>query len=358
MNRHSERKKVIFITNVLGNGGSGRVMSTIASYLAENEYNVEVYSFLNNYETYKISNKIKSEVIKCKSKNIYLKKIERILKLRKIFKYNKDATIIAFEYFVNMQTIIASLFLKNKVIISERNDPSKHGNKFFVNELRHLLYRYTDILVCQTNDAKEYFKHSIQKKTIVIPNPIMSNLPDRFDGIRKKEIVTFCRIEPQKNLKLMIDAFTLINKEYPDYTLSIYGDGSEKQKLVEYVNEINLDKSINFYGFTDNIHSKIIDKAMFVSSSDYEGISNSMLEAMSIGLPCVVTDCPCGGARMMIENNINGVLTKVGDVYGMYNAMKNIIENKQLSDELSINASKIKEKLDQDKICAKWKKIV
>lgn len=354
MNRHSERKKVIFITNVLGNGGSGRVMSTIASYLAENEYNVEVYSFLSNYETYKISNKIKSEVIKCKSKNIYLKKIERILKLRKIFKYNKDATIIAFEYFVNMQTIIASLFLKNKVIISERNDPSKHGNKFFVNKLRSLLYRFTDILVCQTNDAKEYFKHSIQQKTIVIPNPIMSNLPDRFDGERKKEIVTFCRIEAQKNLKLMVDAFALVNKEYPDYILSIYGDGSKKQELIEYVNEMNLNNSINFYGFTDNIHSKIIDKAMFVSSSDYEGISNSMIEAMAIGLPCVVTDCPCGGARMMINNNENGILVPVGDSIEMYEGMKKIINNKAFSEKLSINAIEIKNNLNEEKILKIW----
>lgn len=358
MNNGSNKKKIIFITNILGNGGSGRVMATIANYMANKNYDIKVFSFLDSYDTYKTNGKINNLVIKCKSKNKILKKIERIIKLRKILKENKQATIISFEYFVNMQTLVAALFLKNKIIISERNDPSKHGNKFFINKLRNLLYKFTDVLVCQTNDAKNYFPNYIRKKTIIIPNPLMSNLPERYTGQRKKEIVTFCRIEKQKNLKMMIDAFCLLNKDYPEYTLSIYGDGNKKQELIEYVNGINLNNKINFYGFIDNIHSKIVDMAMFVSSSDYEGISNSMIEAMAIGLPCVVTDCPCGGARMMIENNVNGILVPVKDVNRMYLAMNKIINDEKFSSNLSYNAEKIKEVLEQKRICRKWEAII
>lgn len=354
MSDYLKNKKVIFITNILGNGGSGRVMATIANHLAQKNYKIEVYSFLDNYDLYEIDNRINNTVIKCKSKNNQIKKIERIFKLRKIFKANKDATIISFEYFVNMQTILATLFLNNKVIISERNDPSRHGNKFLINNLRNLLYRFTDVLVCQTNDAREYFPKKIQDKAIIIPNPIMHNLPKRFNGERKKEIVTFCRIEPQKNLKMMIDAFMLLNKDYPEYNLSIYGEGSKKQELINYVNSMKLSNKVYFYDFTDNVHSKIIDKAMFVSSSDYEGISNSMIEAMAIGLPCVVTDCPCGGARMMIENNENGILVPVGDTKKLYESMKKIINEKKFSNKLSMNAVKIKETLAEDKIVRRW----
>lgn len=358
MNSYSNNKKVIFITNILGNGGSGRVMATVANYLANKNYKVEVYSFLDNYDLYEVNNRINNTVIRCKSKNNQIKKIERIFELRKIFKNNKEATIISFEYFVNMQTILGALFLDNKVIISERNDPARHGNKFFINKLRNLLYRFTDILVCQTNDAKEYFPKFIQEKSIIIPNPIMPNLPQRFTGEREKEIVTFCRIESQKNLKMMVDAFALLNQDYPEYNLSIYGNGSKKQELINYVNYIRLSDKVYFYEFTDNIHSKIIDKAMFVSSSDYEGISNSMIEAMGIGLPCVVTDCPCGGARMMIQDGENGLLVPVGNVEAFYKGMKSIIEDEQLSSKLSINAERIKESLKQEKICEIWNSLI
>jgi glycosyltransferase involved in cell wall biosynthesis len=358
MDNYLNRKKIIFITNILGNGGAGRVMATISNYLANKNYDIEVYSFLDDYDVYETNNKINNSVIKCKNKNTFIKKIERIINLRKIIKKNKKATIISFEYFVNMQTILATLFLDNKVIISERNDPSRHGNGFFINILRNILYKNTDILVCQTRDAKEYFPKSVQKKSVIIPNPIMSNLPNRFIGERKKELVTFSRIEKQKNLRLMIDAFALLNKDYPEYILSIYGDGREKQELINYAKRINISSKVNFYGFTSNIHSEIIDKTMFVSSSDYEGISNSMIEAMAIGLPCIVTDCPCGGARMMIDNGINGILVPTGDVNSLYREMKNLIKDKKLLSNLSINAVNIKERLKQETICEKWEELI
>ena len=93
---------------------------------------------------------------------------------------------------------------------------------------------------------------------------------------------------------------------------------------------------------------------MFVSTSDFEGLSNSMLEAMAIGLPCVCTDCDGGGARMMIEDHVNGLLVPKGDVNAVYKAMKEIIEDKKLAEKISINASKLKDELSVDKIVDKW----
>lgn len=347
-------KRIMFVCNRLGGGGAERVITILANYLAYKKYEVEILSFLDYHDTYDIHNEIKNKVIYCKSKNSLLKKIERIVRLRKIIKNNKDAIIISFEYFVNMQTIVATLGLKNKVIISERNDPSQQGNRFIIDKMRGFLYRFANILVCQTEDAKNYFSKRVQRKSTIILNPIMPNLPERFTGIRKKEIVTFCRIEAQKNLKMMIDAFVLLNEDYPEYTLSIYGEGSKKQELIKYVNSIGYSEKVKFYGFTDDIHNKITDKAMFVSSSDYEGLSNSMIEALGVGLPCVVTDCPCGGARMVIKNNENGLLVPVGDINSLYEGMKRIIEDKQFAELLSKNAELIKYELSVEKICGKW----
>ena len=70
---------------------------------------------------------------------------------------------------------------------------------------------------------------------------------------------------------------------------------------------------------------------MFVSSSDFEGLSNSMLEAMAMGIPTICTDCPCGGAKMVIENGINGLLTPVGDKDELSAAMQQVADNSQIA---------------------------
>ena len=348
--------KVIFVTNFLGNGGAARVITVIANYLVEKNYQVEIVSFLDGKDRYKINKNIKYNVIKCKSKNNKLLKIERIFKLREIIKQNKDAVIISFEYFVNMQTIIAKLFLKNKLIISERNDPARVGNN--KKHLRNFLYRFADILVCQTNDAKNYFPKFIQKKAEVILNPIKNDLPEPWTGRRNKEIVNFCRLEKQKNLPLLIDAFEMVYKKHPDYKLVIYGDGVEENNLINYINSREMNSCVFLKHFEQNIHEKILKCAMFVSSSDYEGLSNSMLEAMAIGLPTIVTDCPCGGARMVIENNENGILVSTNDKEQLCAAIEKVLEDNVFAKKLSNNGKIVKQRLDKNKICMMWENLI
>lgn len=350
--------QLIFISNEVANGGAGRVISVLANFFARKGYHVSVYSYNNRYETYLLDSLVKQIFLKIRTKQKLTMKLDRIRQLRKAFRKNPDATIIAFEYFVNMQTIIAGLGGRNKIIISERNDPAQQDNRKIIKYMRDFLYRFADVLVCQTPDAKAYFPETVQKKTVVIPNPILEGLPDLFRGERKKEIVYFGRLERQKNLLLLIEAFALLYKEHPEYTLSLYGDGCEKKEIESYIDEKRLLDCISLQGSTPDIHKKIMDCAMFVSSSDYEGLSNSMLEAMALGLPCIVTDCPCGGARTMIISYESGVLVPVRDVKAMVEAMKYIIENPEKAALMSENATQVRRDLAVEKIAVEWERII
>ena len=257
---------------------------------------------------------------------------------------------------MNMQTCIADFGLKNKLIISERNDPKVKGNKY--KYIRNFLYRFADVLVCQTNDAKEYFPRYIQKKSVIIMNPLKDNLPKPWTGDREKIIVNFCRLEKQKNLKLLIDSFEIVNKKHSDYKLYIYGEGTEKEKLQEYINNKKFENDIFIMPYKDNIHEIIKKYTMFVSTSDYEGLSNSMLESMAIGLPTICTDCPCGGAKMVIRNEENGILIPVGDKERTAKAIIDLIEDKEQQKKLSENSIKIKQKLNVEVIAKEWCKLL
>lgn len=346
--------EIVFISNIVGNGGAGRVISILANEFINMGYEVTICSFIEGYEEYEMDSRIKRITLPKNKGSVKTQKLRRIISLRNELKKHENAIVISFEHFVNMQTIIAKAGINCKLIVSERNDPAQQDDRYVFKHLRNALYRYCNTLVCQTPDAKKYFPQNVQKHAVVIANPIKGDLPEPWTGIRKKEIVNFCRLEKQKNLPLLVDAFELLHYDYPEYKLSIYGDGSEKENLQEYIIHKKLQGSIQLYNGTNNVHDYIKDCAMFVSSSDYEGLSNSMLEAMAIGLPTIVTDCPCGGSRMVIEDGVNGILTPVNDKQSLYCAMKRFIESEAESKIISENATKIRETCSYENICKEW----
>lgn len=96
---------------------------------------------------------------------------------------------------------------------------------------------------------------------------------------------------------MLLEAFALFNKKDNSYRLHIYGEGTEQEQLQRYVEKLGLSQNVIFKGLELDIHKRMQEATMYVLSSDYEGISNSLLEAMSMGMPCISTDCPCGGSR-------------------------------------------------------------
>ena len=190
---------------------------------------------------------------------------------------------------------------------------------------------------------KHFFPAKIQKKSIVIPNPVGTDIPKPYEGERKKWVVSVARLNPQKNHKLLIDAFADFEMEYPDYELHIFGIGELEGKLRQQVKSLGIEHKVCFHGFSDTVREEIRDSAMFVLSSDYEGISNSMIEALAMGVPVISTDCPVGGSAAYIQNGVSGILTPVGDKAALTDAMKRVAANSEWAASLGRNAVKIKE---------------
>lgn len=345
-----ENLDVIFVSNALANGGAARVISVLAREFSQRGLHTGVAVFNVFDGEYTLPDSVLKEY--GPAGNSQVTKIKRITWLREVAKRNPKAAIIAFEYFVNMQTIVACAGLPNKVVVSERNDPARVGNN--LDWLRERLYRHADMLVCQTEDAANYFSDKVRK--CVILNPIKENLPEPYEGERRHTVVTFCRLEKQKNLDMLVCAFSEVVKGHPDYTLEIYGDGTERDHLLGLIQKMGLvDKAFIYPGRSD-VHEVVRDAAMFVLPSNYEGLSNSMLEAMAIGLPVICTDCPCGGARMVIRDGENGYLVPVNAVDSLRLAMDTLATSAELSQRLASRAVKVREELDCDSIVGEWLK--
>ncbi len=284
--------------------------------------------------------------------------------MRKKLKNEPETTVISFLLPSIPITLLALRGLKNRIIISERGDPKQTLKKRYGYNFIKKYYQRADAVVFQTDDAKNAYPENISKKGTVIFNPIKSDLPEPFLGERNKNITTFCRISHQKNLPMLVEAFSRLHTVHADYRLCIIGDtynASDEKVLKETKERIGLlgiSDYVDLLPFNKDVHKDIISDAMYVNSSDHEGMSNAMLEAMAIGMPVVCTDCPIGGAAAVIENGKNGLLVEVGNSEEMYRAMKKIVENKELADKLSHNASEIRNKLSLDNIARKWMELL
>ena len=344
-------KRHIFFIGTLRNGGAERVVSILASKMAEQGMDTEILMYYDKPVFYEVSPKVKLTVVetetgtKSKSKNL--------LWLRKYFKENAKV-VISFLAPFNMMAIAANLGSGTPIIVADRNDPTKVPSKFVVRRTRDFLYRFADGIVVQTQKNKAYFSKTVQRKSIVIYNPV--DLKE-FAGIalrveKEKKIVTAGRLMPQKNQKMMIRAFAEVLEKHPDYTLVIYGDGPSETELKKLVEQLRIAKNVLFPGNVKDLHERIKSAEIFALSSDYEGMPNALIEAMCLGLPCVSTKV--SGATDLIVHKSNGMLVELNDQTGFAQALNALIENKELSAEISKNAVKLNDDLELSKIMNEW----
>lgn len=352
------RKKILFVNSSLTDGGSERVMTLLANELANNDYDVTMVLVREkNKDTYILDEKINCIRFKYGTKNKVIIALKRIMKLRKIMKDSKFDSVISFMYDINLTTIIASRGLKLPIIVSERANPNARKKNKLYKWFEHKLYLKAKNIVFQTMQVKEMFAADIQEKGIVIPNPVNENLPQRFEGKREKNIVAAGRLSEQKNFKMLISSFAKVHEKYPEYKLTIYGEGNMLESLKEQSKNLNIEEYVQFPGYVSDVNLKMRNATMYVSSSNFEGISNSMIEALAMGIPTICTDCPVGGAAMMIDNEVNGILIPVGNEEKLYDSMIKIIENEDFANFISQNAIKIKENYSIKKIADKWEKL-
>lgn len=340
--------KIAFYINAIHEGGAERVMVNLANdFVNKCDDILLITSFKDEWE-YPYSDKIKRYVLEREptEESKIKRNFIRILELRKILKNEKPDCLVSFMAEPNYRSIIASLGLTNKVIISVRNDPEREYNGMVGHFLGKKLLPIADGCVFQTTDAQSWFPSKLQKKSRVIYNSVKEIFFNVNRNVEKNTIVTCGRLEKQKNHRMLIDAFDLVLNNYPDARLLIYGEGSLRDELQNHIASKGLANNITLCGNTDDV-PKILSKAeIFVLSSDYEGMPNSLMEALAVGVPCISTDCPCGGPKMLIDNNINGILTSIGDEDEMKNSILYLLKNKEIANNIGhrskINSLKYK----------------
>lgn len=352
---NNQMKKITFISpNLKSGAGIERITSVLINHFVKLGCEVQLILLWDNIVEFNIPESVKITFMDFSRKK---KLLYAVLHINQLIRKIEGDCIYSLMNPASDIAILAGKLSKKKVIVAERNDPSRFPFSKKNRIIRNISYRFADRIVFQTKKQSEYFSRKIQKKGIVICNPVRNNMPVPYNGVRNKHIVTTGRLAIQKNIPLLFKSFSKIAGEYPDYDLYLYGKGPLETELKKQAKQMGLENRIHFEGFKENIDDIIKDSAMYVSSSDFEGISNSMIEALALGIPSICTDCPIGGARQMIINGVNGLLVPVKDADSLYKAMKKLIDNPEYAKALGNEAQKIRTLYPEDKIVMEWLKI-
>lgn len=347
-------KKIAFVTRVLSLGGAEKVLMQIVNACAEQGMDCLLLTIRRNENKPELHPRVR--VVELDPAGDGLKgKFKQYGQARSLICQFGAEVVLSMPEEIGIYVIPAMLGTGIPVVVSERNNPWVMPYKKITRILRRMVYPLVDGLIFQTERAASFFPKSQQRKGIILPNPLdVSRLPEVYTGLREKVIVGAGRLDKQKNFPLLIKAFALFHKAHPDYKLVIYGEGSQRVELEELALGMLPEGSWSMPGRVSDVPQRISRSAIFVLSSDYEGVPNVLIEAMAVGTPVVTTDCAPGGAAVLVKNGGNGILVPVRDEKALAEGLCTMVENPDKADEMAKKAQTVRTELDARNVIPKW----
>lgn len=348
-----ESKKILFIIGNLQYGGAAKMLKYVSSVMASKYERVDILALYDKSDAKNVDERVNIHNMGLCSKTLLgLWRLTAILKLRKeIYKIKPDL-ICSFVSDISFLARVASLDMNLIFTSAERGDP--YSLPFIWKNIIKWTYFKSDFCFFQLIESSKFFGNNILNKSYIIPNPYISKNIIRYNSEREKVVVSVGRFCDQKRFEDLIRAYALVKQTHPEYKLIIYGDGPNRHIYEKIISDLDLNESVKLPGFVDNVEECISNCSIFVLSSSFEGIPNSLIEAMTLGIPSITTDCSPGGGKYLSDNGRRCILIPVGDIAAMANSIVRIIEDSFFAKELSVAGTELLAELDVTKISSLW----
>jgi glycosyltransferase involved in cell wall biosynthesis len=321
-------------------GGAERVITDKANYLAKAGHQLMLVSYEQGQHPlpYELHPSVQYRDLDCRfftlSKYSLPMHLYHFFRLKRKFRKNLRAVAAEFKPDVvvlasDWQTLISAVidtvspvpviaefhntydYVMRKVGTSEGWLKTRLTQLFFQQTVKGL-GRCAQLVVLTESDARGWRQHF--QNVMVIPNPV-TQYPDVIDDVPKDRgrIIFVGRFNHEKRIDRLITAFSMIAGKYPDWHVDIFGDGNEKQNLLNQIKEMKLEERVIIHEPTKAIYDEYKRSEMLVLCSEHEASPLVLVEAMACGVPCVSLDCP-NGPREIIQDGETGLLAKDGDV--------------------------------------------
>ena len=371
-------RSVALCIGSLSRGGAERVMVNLAGRFARDGIRVTLITTFRERDEYPVPEGV-TRVISgltpdeegARLSNIY----RRIVKLRCILSDAAPDLVLSFIGKTNFMAILAARPLHIPVAVSVRADPAMEYPTAGPRLLAELLFRQAECVILQTAAQMDFFSQGIGRRSIVLPNALRSEFLERAIcplSERKPLIVSVGRLDANKDHALLLRAFAAARTRCEDlrergYRLLILGEGDERAALEELAAGLAIESLVDMPGSVPDVAERIGRAEIFTLTSYQEGMPNALLEAMSLGLACISTDCPCGGPAELIHDGENGLLlampegeTRVGTPQpgleeALCAAIIRLVTDRPLMARIMENAVHVRQEYAPDAVYDKWR---
>lgn len=372
--------KIVYCTPALYTaGGVERVLTLKANYFAEHfGYDITIILTEGNNEPlfYSLSDKIKVVNLDVNFEELwncpFLKKIFIYLNKQRIYKKRLTDELKRIR-----PDITISLLRREINFITKVQDGSKKIGELHVNRANYRNFEKGDTNIVK-NLFSKFWMHSLVShlkeldrfvvltdedksawteldNVISIPNPI-SFETETISPLTEKRVIAVGRYAYQKGFDLLLEAWAIVEKSCPDWSLAIFGSG-DQTPYSHIVDELGLDRNRCFlYGNTSDIFHEYIKSSLLVMSSRFEGLSMVLLEAMSCGLPVVSFACPCG-PKDVITDGVNGLLAPRENVQQLAKSMIKVMSSPNMARQMSFEAKKRSNDFRITVLAERWKQL-
>lgn len=339
--------KIMFLIPTLNGGGAERVVCNLISRLNKEIFDISLFLFKKEGVYWDILPK-NINIIYVTNKNKNISKI-KILKFLYSAAKDKDIIISAMELFPTYCVSLISVLLKKKCIgwVHINIDSILNDKNFYIKLLHKyilikIFYNKLDKIITVSNGAKDniskYLSSKNKNRIECIYNPIKINdirkkAKEKIEeSLEKPFIIGIGRLERQKNFILLIKAYKILLDKGIKHKLIILGQGSQKEFLINEVKKLKIEEHVKFLGFKENPYKYLNQADVFVQSSIYEGLPTVLIEALTLNVPVVATNCP-DGAKEILDDGKYGLLVKMNDEEVLAEAIYKMLNDKDLQRE-------------------------
>lgn len=386
--RYGRVKITFLVYNIYGMGGTVRTVVNTANYFASQNYDVEIVSVRRTSAKpmFDIDKKVKLTPIfdarrgKLFGRNtpLYQKVIKKILlKMPSFFIDKSEDLYHMFNLFVDFKiiaalrkinegilittipsfNILAARFVSNNVIKIGQEHKYFGGHEKCLQNKIEKYYGKLDALTCLTDSEINDYQLLLKGtgvKLYKVENA--TAIPEETAELDKKVVIAAGRYVPQKGFDLLVPAFAKVIGKYPDWKLKIFGSGEDEQLLRQQIFDYKAYNNIFLMPKTNDIIGEMLNSSIYVLSSRYEPFGMVIIEAMSVGVPCV--SFACTGPVEIIKNKEDGLLVEEGNIDELAKSLMTLMESEELRKEYGRKAKENVERYTFNVVGDKWENIL
>ncbi|WP_313623282.1 glycosyltransferase family 4 protein [Achromobacter sp.] len=361
--------RVLLFIHSLHGGGAERVAADLSAHWAAEGSEVMVVTQASaEGDVYALHPKVRREVLHTAGEGGGLRgilsNVQRVRALRQVVKAFRPDIVLGMMTTASVLSVLACAGLGCRVIATEHTHPPSQTLSGFWQRLRRLTYPRAARVVALTRGTADWLEQHVPgSRLAVIPNPVHFPLP-RAEPIltppaapERKRLLAVGRLHGDKGFDLLIQAFARLAPSHADWDLVILGEGDERGALEAQVRDAGLQSRISMPGRAGNVGDWYDSAHLYVLTSRFEGLSNTLLESMASGLAAVSFDCDTG-PREIVREGVDGVLVRPnGDVPALCQALDAVMSDDNGRGRMAQAATEVRDRFSAARVLQKWQEL-